>query len=268
MLSVLGRTGMRRWKFFSILTLVLGFGALGCGGGTAASSISIAISPSVASVITNTTQTFSAFVTGSSDQTATWTVTCPTGVTAPACGTIDTNGVYTAPKTVPTVTTNGTTTITPTATITATAHADTTKTAKAAVTIVSGIASSLPQTPATVGTTENFTSTANVSNPGCVNTQGPTDCTAVTWSVPTSTCPSTTTNCEGTIDANTGKYTAPGQVPTTGSNVTITATSVKDTTVTNDVALTVVPLTERAVMVTFLPVVDTTVTATAIVTVV
>jgi len=231
---------MRRWKFFSILTLVLGFGALGCGGGTAASSISIAISPSVASVITNTTQTFSAFVTGASDQTATWTVTCPTGVTAPACGTIDTNGVYTAPKTVPTVTTNGTTTITPTATITATAHADTTKTAKATVTIVSGVAISITPTTATVGTTENFTFTANVSNPGCVNTQGTTDCTAVTWSVPTSTCPSTTTNCEGTIDANTGKYTAPGQVPTTGSNVTITATSVKDTTVTATAIVTVV----------------------------
>src|SRR4029077_12354550 len=97
-LSVLGRTGMRRWKFFTMLILVLGLGALGCGGGKAASTISIAISPTVASVITNTTQTFSAFVTGSSDQAATWTVTCPTGVTAPACGTIDTNGVYTAPK--------------------------------------------------------------------------------------------------------------------------------------------------------------------------
>src|SRR6202521_3470735 len=144
MLSVLGRTGMRRWKFFSILTLVLAFGALGCGGGTAASSISIAISPTVASVITNTTQTFSAFVTGSSDQTATWTVTCPTGVTAPACGTIDTNGVYTAPKTVPTVSsTSGTPTITPTATIKATAHADTTKSASATVTILSGIAISI-----------------------------------------------------------------------------------------------------------------------------
>lgn len=233
---------MRRWKFFSILTLVLASGALGCGGGTAASSISIAISPTVASVITNTTQTFSAFVTGSSDQTATWTVTCPTGVTAPACGTIDTNGVYTAPKTVPTVasTTGGTPTITPTATITATAHADTTKTATATVTILSGIAISINPTTATVGTAENFTFTANVSNPGCVNTVGTTDCTAVTWSVPTTTCPSGTTNCEGTIDANTGKYTAPGTVPTTGSTVTITATSVKDTTVTATAIVTVV----------------------------
>src|SRR6202035_2458360 len=122
-----------------------------------ASSISIAISPTVASVITNTTQTFSVFVTGSGDQTATWTVTCPTGVTAPACGTIDTNGVYTAPKTVPTVssTTGGTPTITPTATITATAHADMTKTATATVTIISGISILISPTTATVGTGEH-----------------------------------------------------------------------------------------------------------------
>src|SRR5713226_4037465 len=170
MLGFLGRTGMRRWKLFSILTLALGLGALGCGGGNAASTaISLAISTSTASAITNTTQPFSVFVTGSSDQTATWAVTCPTGVTAPACGTIDTNGVYTAPKTVPTVTTNGTPTTTPTATITATAHADSTKTATATVTIVSGITISISPTTATVGTLEHFTFTAAVSNPGCDN---------------------------------------------------------------------------------------------------
>jgi DNA-binding beta-propeller fold protein YncE len=232
---------MRWWKFFSILTLVLAFGALGCGGGPAASSISISISPPTASVITNTTQTFSDTVSGSNDQAATWTVTCPTGVAAMACGTIDTNGVYTAPKTVPTVTTNGTTTITPTATITATAHADTTKTATATVTILSGIAILVTPTTATVGTTETFLFTATVSNPGCVNTQGTTDCTAVTWSVPTSTCAASTPNCEGQFkDPTIGKYTAPGIVPTTGSTVTITATSVKDTTVTATATITVV----------------------------
>src|SRR5712671_2708411 len=221
-LSFFGRTGMRRWKLCSILTLALGLGALGCGGGNAASTaISIAISPSTASVITNTTQPFSVFVTGSSDQTATWAVTCPTGVTAPACGTIDTNGVYTAPKTVPTVTTNGTTTITPTATITATAHADTTKTATATVTIVSGISISINPNTATVGTLETFLFTATVNNPGCVNSTGTTDCTAVTWSLPTTTCASTTPNCEGTIDAS-GKYKAPSAAI---NSVTVTATS-------------------------------------------
>src|SRR6266853_297511 len=232
MLSFLGRTGMRRWKLCSILTLALGLGALCCGGGNAASTaISIAISPSTASVITNTTQPFSVFVTGSSDQAATWAVTCPTGVTAPACGAIDTNGVYTAPKTVPTVSgTSGTPTITPTATITATSHADTTKKATATVTIVSGISISISPTTATIGTGEHFTFTATVNNPGCDNTVKANNCLVVTWSVPTTTG-------VGAIDPNTGIYTAPG---TAISAVTITATSVKDTTVTATATVTVV----------------------------
>jgi DNA-binding beta-propeller fold protein YncE len=223
---------MRRWKFCSILTLWLGFGAVGCGSGGAASTITIAISPTTASVITNTTQAFTPFVNGATDQTATWTVTCPTGVTAPACGTIDTNGVYTAPKTIPTVTTNGTTTITPTATITAAAHADTTKTATATVTIISGISISITPTTATVGTNEHFTFAATVSNPGCDNTVAANNCQVVTWSVPTTTG-------VGTIDPNSGKYTAPATAPSP-STVTITATSVKDTAVTATATVTVV----------------------------
>src|SRR6266478_1661643 len=208
MSSFLGRTGMRRWKLCSILTLALGLGAVGCGSSSTATSIAIAISPATASVITNTTQAFSVFVTGSSDQTATWAVTCPTGVTAPACGTIDTNGVYTAPKTVPTVSsTNGTPTPAPTATITATSHADTTKKATATVTIVSGISISISPTPATVGTDEHFTFSATVNNPGCDNSVSTNNCLGVTWSVPTSNCPSATPNCDGTIDKNSGIYT-------------------------------------------------------------
>src|SRR5882762_3550902 len=164
MLSFLGRTGMRRWKFCSILILALGSGVFGCGSGGASSTISLTISPTTASVITNTTQTFTPFVTGTTDTAVTWTVTCPTGVTAPACGTIDTNGVYTAPKVIPTVTSNGTTVITPTATITGAAHADSTKKASATVTIISGISISINPTTATVGTLETFNFDATVSN--------------------------------------------------------------------------------------------------------
>src|ERR1700737_2631266 len=213
---------MRPWKFCLILILALGLGALGCGGGgTPATSITIAISPTTASVITNTTQAFSAFVTGSSDQAATWTVTCPTGVTAPACGTIDTNGVYTAPKTVPTVTTGTTTTITPTAIVTGTAHADTTKTASAKITIVSGISPSISPIAATVGTGETFQFRKNVNNPGCDTTAHP-ECLNVTWSVPT-------TGGVGSIDAN-GVYTAPPTAPNPAT-VTVTATSTAESAV-------------------------------------
>jgi DNA-binding beta-propeller fold protein YncE len=222
---------MMRWKFFALLSLALGLAAVGCGNKAAATTVTVAISPSTASVITNTAQTFSAFVNGTTDQVVTWTVTCPTGVTAPACGAIDTNGVYTAPKTIPTVTTNGTTTITPTATITATAHADTTKTATATVTIISGISISIAPSSATVGTGEHFTFTATVNNPGCDNSISTNQCLVVTWSLP-----STLTGA-GTIDPNTGVYSAPSAAIT---SVTVTATSVKDTAVTATALITVV----------------------------
>src|SRR6266436_5565381 len=204
---------MMRWKFFSLLSLALGLAAVGCGNKAAVTTVAVAISPSTASVITNTAQTFTAFVNGTTDQVVTWTVTCPTGVAATACGAIDTNGVYTAPATIPTVTTNGTTTITPTATITATAHADSTKTATATVTIISGISISINPNTATVGTLETFLFTATVNNPGCVNSPGTTDCTAVTWSLPT------TLTGAGTINPNTGVYTAPSAAI---SSVTVT----------------------------------------------
>jgi DNA-binding beta-propeller fold protein YncE len=230
---------MRRWKFCSIVALALGFGALGCGS-SATSTVSLTISPTTASVITNTTQTFTPFVTGTTDMVVSWTVTCPTGVIAPACGTIDTNGVYTAPKVIPTVTTNGTPVITPTATITGTAHADSTKTASAAVTIISGISIFINPTTSTVGTLETFNFAATVSNPGCNQTADP-QCVAVTWSVPTATG-----NTNGTITDNgivngvdSAVYTAPMLAPNP-SAVTITATSVKDASVTATASVTVV----------------------------
>src|SRR5450631_4509230 len=136
MTAKLGRTGMRWWKISSMgLTLAMALGALGCGGSSANSTVSLTISPVQARVITNRTLQFSSLVTGNSNTTVTWTVTCPTGVTAPACGTIDSTGLYTAPAKIPTVTTSGTTTVTPTATITGTAAADTTKVATATLTI-------------------------------------------------------------------------------------------------------------------------------------
>jgi DNA-binding beta-propeller fold protein YncE len=222
---------MRRWKFCTLLMLTLALGTLGCHGGGSSSSIALQISPSAVSVITNTTQQFASLVTGTTDTVVTWTVTCPTGVTAPACGTIDSNGLYTAPKTVPTTTTNGTTTITPTATITGTAHADASKTATATVTIISGIRITITPANATIGTGETFNFVANVSNPGCNQSVAGNTCLNVTWSVPT-------TAGVGSIDAN-GVYTAPGTAPSP-STVTITATSAVDTAITATASITVV----------------------------
>ena len=216
------------------LTLAIALGAFGCGG-SSNSGVTITITPVTASVITNRTQQFSGLVTGNSNTTVNWTVTCPTGVTAPACGTIDSTGLYTAPSIIPTVTTNGTVTITPTATITGTAAADTTKTATATLTIISGISISITPNAATVGTGETFSNfVATVNNPGCILTSNP-NCNNVTWSLPTVT----TAGSDGTIDPSTGLYTAPATAPSPNS-ITVTATSVADTSVTATVIITIV----------------------------
>ncbi|HXP81069.1 MAG TPA: hypothetical protein VN976_14285 [Verrucomicrobiae bacterium] len=221
---------MRWWKFSTILTLATALGALGCGG-SSSSGVSITISPTTASVITNRTQPFTGTVTGNSNTAITWTLTCATGVTANTCGSIDANGLYTAPATIPTITSSGTTTIAPAVTITATSQADTTKAATATLTIVTGISISITPTTATVGTGEFFLFTATVNNPGCNLTSNPT-CQNVTWSL------STTLTGIGTIGANTGVYTAPATVPSP-STVIITATSVADTSVTATASVTV-----------------------------
>ncbi len=217
---------MSPWKFCSILTLALALGACGCGGGSSSTSIVLAISPTTSSVVTNTTEQFSSSITGSSNTAVTWTVTCATvtNATVTNCGTIDSNGLYTAPSKIPTATVNGVVTIEPAVTITGTSQADTTKVETATLTIITGISISVTPASATVGTNENFTFTATVSNPGCNILSNPT-CLNVTW-----TLDSTLTGI-GSIDMNTGAYTAPSSVPSP-SAVTVTATSVSDTSIT------------------------------------
>jgi DNA-binding beta-propeller fold protein YncE len=222
---------MRWWKFSTILTLAAAVGALGCGGSSSSSGVSITVSPSAASVITNRTQQFSAAVTGSSNTSVNWALACATGVAANSCGTIDATGLFTAPATIPTTTSNGTTTIAPTVSVTATSQADSSKVATATLTIITGISITVTPTSATVGTSETFTFAATVNNPGCNITSNPT-CNNVTWSL------STTLTGVGTIGSTTGVYTAPSTVPSP-STVIITATSVADTSVTATATVTV-----------------------------
>jgi len=222
---------MRWWKFSTILTFAAALGALGCGS-SSSTTVAITVTPTTASVITNRTQQFTGSVTGNSNTAVTWTLACATDVTANTCGTIDATGLYTAPATIPTTTSNGTTTAAPTVTITGTAQADTSKTATATLTIITGISIVLTPINATVGTGEFFQFAATVYNPGCNITSNPT-CENVTWSL------STTLTGIGTIGSTTGVYTAPTSVPVP-STVIITATSVADTSVTATATVTVV----------------------------
>ncbi len=233
---------MRRWKLSTILTLAAALGALGCGH-SASSTVAITVSPTVASVITNRTQLFSGLVTGNTNTAITWSLTCETisNILATNCGTIDATGLYTAPVTIPTVTTSGSTTptVAPVVTITGTAQADTSKFSTATLTIVTGISITLNPTAATVGTGETFLYTATVSNPGCNLTSTPT-CQNVTWSL------STTLTGIGIIGSTTGVYTAPTTVPSP-STVIITATSVADTSVTATATVSVVTASQPTV---------------------
>jgi DNA-binding beta-propeller fold protein YncE len=228
---------MKRWKLGSILTFAMALGVVGCGS-SSTSSVVLTITPITASVITNTTQQFSSNVTGSTNTTVTWTLTCATGVTAPACGTINsTTGLYTAPAVLPTVpgTNGGLPVVTPTATITATSQADTTKIQTATITIITGISISITPVSATIGTGETFSNfTATVNNPGCIIQNNPT-CLNVTWSLPTVT----TAGSDGTINPTTGVYTAPSTAPSPNS-IIVTATSVADTSVTASAVITIV----------------------------
>lgn len=234
---------MRWWRIAAFLLLAAMLGAMGCGS-SSSSAVSLTINPTTASVITNRQQQFSGLVTGSSNTAITWSATCETGVATGTCGQIDAAGLYIAPGTIPTIpATSSTTTPTPApqVTITATAQADTSKTATATLTIVTAIGITITPTSATVGTKENFPFTATVTNPGC-NTTSNTTCFNATWSLPTST----STYDPGTIDPNSGVYTAPGTVPSP-STVIITATSVADTSVTATATVNVVTATQPTV---------------------
>ena len=109
----------------------------------------------------------------------------------------------------------GTATATPNITISAQVTS-TSAIANATVTLDSGIRVALSQPTCTIGTNETFTFTASVS--GTTN-QG------VTWSV----------NGVGTIDPNTGLYTA----PSTAGTATVTATSAADPTESASATVTI-----------------------------
>ena len=180
-----------------------------CGGKKSSSStgVSIAISPTTASIAGGATQQFTATVTGSTNTAVTWQVNGENGGDA-ILGTIDTNGLYKAPNVLPSTTT---------VIVTAISQADTTKTAAATVTLTApAVTITLAPTSATLiaGATQQFTPTITVT--GSSNN-------AVTWSV---NGVQGGDSIHGTIDAN-GLYTAPLSPPKAG--ITVTATSQANT---------------------------------------
>jgi len=171
-------------------------------------SVSVTISPILATVAAGGTQQFSAVVQNTSNTAVTWQVNGVTGGNA-TVGTISSSGLYTAPGVVPNPAT---------VTVTAVSQADATKSAAAQVTITATttVSVTISPTSATVaaGGTQQFSAVVqNTSN------------TAVTWQVNGVTGGNATV---GTISSS-GLYTAPGVVPNPAT-VTVTAVSQADAT--------------------------------------
>jgi len=200
----------------------------------------VTVNPSTASVVLSGTQQFSAAVTGISTTTVTWELCTgsPAANPAPVCGsaalgTININGLYTAPRTVPNPSAISVVATSTTNNGNATPGTPTTLYGVATLTISSGVrvrvipatysCSVTAPTNASIATGETFAFTACVT--GAENN-------AVTWSVNSIVGGNST---DGTITSG-GVYTAPSTAP---GNITITATSAQDSSVSGTFSLLV-----------------------------
>jgi len=170
----------------------------------AAAAVLLSISPTSASVAANSTDSFTATLTGTTNTGVAWSLT-GAGCSGASCGSLATSSltaVYTAPLVPPSP---------PSVTVVLTSMADPSKTASAIVTILSAVVVTV--TPASTSVVTGSAQQFNASVVGTLNT-------AVTWSVEGTGCSGAA--C-GTI-TGTGLYTAPSAVPSPAS-VTVTATS-------------------------------------------
>ncbi len=167
--------------------------------------ITMAVSPATATVPLNSTRTFSATVSGSSNTAVTWSVNGTTGGSS-TFGTISSSGVYAAPASLPS---------NASITVRATSVANPSAFAQAMVTLV------LPPPPVTVTISPTATTVGlggtQVFGAGVTGNSDP----SVTWSVNGIVGGS---SAVGTITSS-GVYTAPATMPASNA-VTIRATSV------------------------------------------
>jgi hypothetical protein len=189
------------------------------------SNVTVTVVPSTASVLLGDPQTFTATVANTANTVVSWCVNGISGGNA-TVGTIDGNGVYTAPANLPSPVS---------VSVQAVSEADNTKNSIALVTIASGISVSVsPQTMLVeLGASRPFAATViSAGNPN----------RSVTWVISGSGCPGAA--C-GTVDSS-GTYTAP-QVLTAPPSISLTAISVADPSKSVTGAITVTSLFSLAV---------------------
>jgi len=235
--------------------LILVFAGLASGCHSSQPSVMVSVSPNSVPVALQGTTTFFASVTGATDDSVTWQVDGVTGGNS-ICGTISTNGLYTAPSALPATTAcaGGTTTATVCNTasagtfiltsgcvlITAVSNQNSAAMGTASVELTSGVTITVtPTTSATMGTGEMLSFVATVA--GTTNL-------SVNWLVngtqggnTTIGTITSTTIGNGTL-ANAAIYTAPSPAPTPNT-VTIEAEAVADTSQTQSVTVTIITAT-------------------------
>ena len=182
------------------------------------SSISVGVSPAVASVNSGQSQQFSATVTGTTNTDVNWLVNGVNGGNSTA-GTISGSGMYTAPGAVPAGS----------VTVTAESVADATKSANATVSFTTAPPSTISVTISPTGASLNGGQSQRFSA-----TVTGTSNTSVAWQVNGVTGGNTSV---GTISPS-GLYTAP--VLSSNTTVTVTARSYADTTKYANAAVSVV----------------------------
>jgi hypothetical protein len=177
--------------------------------------IVIGVSPDTVSLYPEDTHQFGATVANHVNKTVTWSVS-GTSCGGGACGTVDANGLYTAPSSISSEFTVN---------VVATSVADNSKADVGVVTLKPITVTVSPKTAnVNIGTTKQFSATV----------QGGTN-SNVTWSVSGTGC---TGNSCGTINS-TGLYTAPATVPSPAT-VTIKAAAVADPSRTDTATVTVI----------------------------
>ena len=168
-------------------------------------TVSIAVSPTSATLRASQTQQFKATVTGTSNATVTWSLN-------PVVGTITSAGVYTAPASISS---------SQNVNVIAASAADSTKTATAALSLQPTVSIAVSPTSATLRASQTQQFKATVT--GTTNT-------AVTWSL---------NPVLGTI-TSTGLYTAPASI-TSSQTVTVIASSAADSSKTETATVSLQP---------------------------
>ena len=180
--------------------------------------VAVAVSDAAINVHGGDTHQFSATVTGATNTAVTWSLS---GCSLGDCGTVDSAGMYHAPASIATA---------GSVHVVATAQADTTKTSTSTVSLAPpGITVAISPANSVgvqVGTIRNFTATVHNDSSN----------TGVTWSLDSSCASACGTLSSATSTSVT--YTAPATVPNS-PYVSLTATSVADTTAWTVVTITV-----------------------------